>query len=126
MDLTAYRPHGMIQVNQDGTFEISKVRPGTYSLNIPGATLAQPVSVVVSDRDITDVEAVLLWTRQVSVRSVVDGGGGPQPRVILTFSPFKGGVPAPSAPLSNATSTAVLNGTVSSPLLRQRCSNWCR
>jgi len=44
-------------VKEDGTFEISNVSPGTYSVmvSIPNTALRQPATIVVGESDLTDV-----------------------------------------------------------------------
>jgi hypothetical protein len=77
-------------VNADGTFEFQRVRPGTYNVLVSPGTLARPVPVVVADKDINDVNVVLVATVQLSGSLVIEGGG-PIPRFTLSLLPFTGG-----------------------------------
>ena len=80
----------------DGSFEFSRVRPGTYNLFVSSGSLAQPISITVADKDVTDIEAVVVTTVVVSGSLYVEGDGV-RPRLFLSFTPFKGGVTVPSA-----------------------------
>jgi TonB family protein len=82
-------------LNSDGSFQFTKVRPGTYNLMVSGATLAQPLNVIVTDKDISGLEAVVIATVLVTGNLVVEGNGL-LPRFSLTLSPFRGGTTAPS------------------------------
>jgi len=95
-------------INPDGSFKFSNVPPGTYTLTVNPAVLAQPISMVVGDKDITGIEAVVVPTAVVTGTVLVDGGG-PRPRIFLSFSAFKGGVPAsPATTLPDGTFRVVL------------------
>jgi TonB family protein len=79
----------------DGTFEFTKVRPGTYQL-VPGSgTLAQPFTIVVGDRDIVGLEVQVVRTVEVSGTMVVENNAA-RPRINLTLMPFKGGITSPA------------------------------
>src|SRR5206468_1867679 len=90
-------------VAANGSFEFLRVRPGTYTLIFsafsPGVT-GQPVSITVADKDIADIEIVTVPTVSVTGLLAVDGGG-PRPRVLLSFAPFKGAtIPIPGGVFS--------------------------
>jgi TonB family protein len=87
-------------INADGSFTFSNVRPGTYNLTINSGILSQPISIVVDDKDITGIEAVVVTMADVTGTVVVDGGGI-RPRITLSFSSFRGGTTTPSAALSS-------------------------
>jgi TonB family protein len=92
----------------DGSFEFSRVRPGTYNLFVGSGTLAQPINITVADKDVTDIEAVVVSTVIVSGTLLIEGDGV-RPRLSLSFTPFKGGVTAPGASiLPNGTLRATL------------------
>jgi len=80
----------------DGSFEITNVRPGQYSLSVSAAplTLAQPVTFTVTDKAVTGIEAVMLQTVLIT-GSVTVEGDGLRPRLQLTLSSFNGGVNSP-------------------------------
>lgn len=96
-------------INADGSFAFSDVHPGTYNLTIGSETLSQPISIVVTDKDITGIEAVVVATAEVTGTVLVDGGGI-RPRFTLSFSALKGGTaPASVAVMSpDGTFRAVL------------------
>lgn len=58
----APNPAQQTTVAADGSFEFLKVRPGTYSITASPA-LAQPISLVVTDKDITDLELRCFTTK---------------------------------------------------------------
>ena len=87
-------------VNSDGTFEFQRVRPGPYNILVSSGTLARPVSVVVADKDINDVNVVLVTTVQLSGSLVIEGGG-PIPRFTLSFLPFSGGTAQSGVSIQN-------------------------
>jgi TonB family protein len=80
----------------DGSFEITNVRPGQYSLSVSSGqlTLAQPVTFTVTDKDVTGIEAVMMQTLLLTGNLMVEGDGL-RPRLQLTLSPFKGGISSP-------------------------------
>jgi len=95
-------------INPDGSFKFSNVPPGTYTLTVNPATLAQSINMVVGDKDITGIEAVVVPTVEVTGIVLVDGGGG-RPRFLLSFSAFRGGVPpSPATMLPDGTFRVVL------------------
>jgi TonB family protein len=94
-------------INADGSFTFLNVRPGSYNLTISSATLSQPISIVVADKDIMGIEAVIVPTMDVTGTVVVDGGG-PRPRLTVSFSAFKGGTPPPAAVTPDGTFRTVL------------------
>lgn len=82
-----------VPVGPDGSFVLTRVRPGTYSLNVrgvPPGTQAPPVTFTAAEKDIDGIEIVLLRTGAVYGRVVIEGGG-PRPGFFLTFASFKGG-----------------------------------
>jgi TonB family protein len=78
----------------DGSFQFLRVRPGTYSLILNVGAPSQPVSVSVTDKDVTGLEIVVPLTVIITGTVTVDGGG-PFPRFSLSFASYKGGVTAP-------------------------------
>ncbi|HET9132062.1 MAG TPA: carboxypeptidase-like regulatory domain-containing protein, partial [Terriglobia bacterium] len=80
----------------DGSFEISNVRPGSYTLSVNSGTLtlAQPVPFMVSDKDVVGLEALMVQTFTVSGILTVEGDGL-RPRIQLTLSSYKGGINSP-------------------------------
>ncbi len=75
----------IVPIKPDGSFEFPSVRPGTYRLEV-GPTISMPaMTVVVTDKDVTDVRAlipvIVNLTGNVSVE-----GNGPRPRFQLAFT----------------------------------------
>src|SRR5438093_8218107 len=70
-------------IKADGSFEFLKVRPGTYNVLVlaPGAMM-QPLSIAVSDKDISGIDVTIMAATIVAGRLVVDGGGT-RPRVTI-------------------------------------------
>jgi TonB family protein len=85
---------------RDGKFEFPDVHPGAYTLSVMPGTLAHPINLVVANKDVADIEAVLLWTTEVTGTVAVEGDGV-RPRITLSFSPFEGGVAPPTATPTN-------------------------
>jgi TonB family protein len=73
----------------DGSFQFSRVVPGTYQLSSTAARTNPPVSFVVGDQDVTGIEIAVIPTVTV-IGNVVIEGNGMWPRVQLQLSPFKG------------------------------------
>lgn len=71
-------------VNPDGTFEFTKLLPGTYAaqVSLTSVLASAPVIVVVPDKDARDLEVPVPGLQQVYGRVAVDGNG-PPPRFSL-------------------------------------------
>jgi TonB family protein len=94
--------------NADGTFQFTRVRPGTYNVVVTPSVLLHPVSIVVTDKEVSGVEIVVVPTVEVTGTLEVEGNG-PRPRISLSFSPYRGGAGIPGAGLSaNGSFRAVL------------------
>jgi len=78
-----------VSTTADGSFQIQRVRPGSYQLLSAGARSSPGLSVVVGDKDVTGLELVIVPTVEVTGNVVVEGKG-PAPRVQLQLAPFKG------------------------------------
>src|SRR5215475_5725663 len=75
----------IVAIGAGGTFEFVNIRPGTYQLVVgPRITMA-PVSVIVSDKDLSDVRVVVPLSKDVSGNVTVDGAG-PHPRFQVIFN----------------------------------------
>jgi hypothetical protein len=75
----------VVVIRAGGNFEFANIRPGTYQLVVgPRITMA-PVTVVVSDKDLSDVRVVVPLSKDVTGNVTVDGGG-PHPRFQVTFN----------------------------------------
>lgn len=80
-------------VGPDGTFELGRIPPGEYLLNVfPNPPGQASLSFRVEDRDVTALTLVRPAVRTVSGRIVVDKG--PLPDGLLGFSTPQGYVPA--------------------------------
>jgi TonB family protein len=74
----------------DGSFQFLKVRPGTYTLLLNVGAPTQNVSIAVADKDITGLEIVVPLMVPVTGTLVIEGGG-PAPRLSLSFAAYNGG-----------------------------------
>jgi len=86
-------PNAPVPIGPDGSFVLTRVRPGAYSLNLLGAppeTYAQQATFTAADKNIDGVEILLVRALAVSGGVVVEGGG-PRPSFGLIFANFKGG-----------------------------------
>jgi protein TonB len=74
----------------DGSFQIPRVRPGTYRLtSTAGRPYEQPLSVTVADKDVTGLELLVVPVVEVTGTVAIEGTY-PPPRIQLQLSPFKG------------------------------------
>jgi hypothetical protein len=90
-------------IKPDGSFEFSKVLPGSYSLftvaSSSSGIQALPVSLLVVDKDVSGIELVLVAAFNVTGAVVVEGDGL-RPRLVLSFFSRKGGT-TPTTGLSS-------------------------
>jgi hypothetical protein len=93
-----------IPVTSDGKFEIPHVRPGTYSLIVSPAPGMQPMSVVVPDRDVDNVELVV--PRLIDVTGTVTADDRTRPG--FTFGLVHSSLPTAPAAVANGTFSAQL------------------
>jgi hypothetical protein len=70
-----------IQIEKDGSYQFSNVRSGNYTLQ---AGHSEPVSVVVADKDIQNLDLLVPAMRQLRGRVVV-ADGGPVPMFEVSF-----------------------------------------
>src|SRR5262249_42880200 len=68
-----------VDVGEGGAFEFENVRPGTYQIVVGPMVTMEPVTVVVTDKDVTGLR-VLVPDIVTLPGSVVIDGGGPNPR----------------------------------------------
>jgi hypothetical protein len=75
-------------IHSDGSYALAKVMPGTYVVRVmSNSSLASPpVSVVIPNRNITDLEIAIPPPAMVSGRVTVDGSG-PLPKFTLLLAP---------------------------------------
>jgi hypothetical protein len=74
-----------VAIGAGGTFEFANVRPGSYQIVVgPRITMA-PVTVTVTDKDLTDVRVVVPLSKDVTGNVTVDGAG-PHPRFQIIFN----------------------------------------
>jgi hypothetical protein len=87
--LSIHGPFGAVTtpVSADGSFEFAKLLPGSYSVSMtPGGNVpAQPLTLLVPNRDVSGVELPLPSLKEISGRVIIEGGG-PLPRPMLSFS----------------------------------------
>lgn len=75
----------IVVIAASGTFEFANIRPGRYQIVVgPRVTMA-PVTVVVADKDLTDVRVVVPLSKDVTGNVTVDGAG-PHPRFQVIFN----------------------------------------
>src|SRR5215470_9041489 len=75
----------IVVIGAGGTFEFRNIRAGTYQLVVgPRVTMA-PVTVTVTDKDLTDVRVVVPLSKDVTGNVTVDGAG-PHPRFQVVFN----------------------------------------
>lgn len=77
----------------DGSFQLQRVRPGTYQLQAAASVagrLPERLPVVVGAQDVSGLELVVVPALEVAGNVVIEGKG-PVPRIQLQFSPYKGG-----------------------------------
>lgn len=99
-------------IGAGGSFVFNNVRPGTYQLVVGPRITMPPMTLVVGDRNLTDVQVLVPLTADVAGTVEVEQNG-PRPRFQLAFTRVEGGAPsAPSVPIS---ATAAAAFTVSLP-----------
>jgi len=79
----------------DGSFEFLKLKPGTYSISVSTPNFP-PQQIVLTDKDISNLEFVIPWTVDVS-GSVSTEGGGMRPNLTLTFAGGSRGISSTNA-----------------------------
>ncbi len=79
----------------DGTFEFSKLRPGTYSISVSTPNFP-PQQIVLADKDISGMDFVIPWTVDVTGNVSVEGGGI-RPNLTLTFAGGPRGISSTTA-----------------------------
>jgi hypothetical protein len=81
-------------VDSDGTFEISKVKPGSYTaIGFAATSVSEPFALSVGAADITDVQIRLPEAKSIRGRIVVQGdvpANVPIPRIAFTLAPVAG------------------------------------
>jgi len=83
-------------VAADGSFEFPRVPPGSYQLRIQPSTQANnPKTIVVEDREITDIELLAPFPLNVSGQIEV-ANNGPVPRFTLSLVSASGSVDIPA------------------------------
>jgi hypothetical protein len=75
----------IIGIGAGGAFRFPNLRPGTYQIVVgPRITMA-PVTIVVTDKDLTDLRIVVPQTLEIAGTISVEGNG-PRPRFQLAFT----------------------------------------
>ena len=72
-------------IKPGGSFEFPSVRPGTYRLEVGPTVSMTPMTVVITDKDVTDVRAVIPVVVNLTGNVSVEGNG-PRPRFQIAFS----------------------------------------
>lgn len=75
----------VVVIRAGGAFEFANVRPGTYQLVVgPRITMA-PVTVTVSDKDLSDVRVIVPFSKDLTGNVTVEDAG-PHPRFQVLFN----------------------------------------
>ena len=93
---TSPRPEATVAA--DGSFQFSKVRPGSYQLFVSGVPSSQTIPLFVGENDVTGIEVPIIPTVTVLGTLSVEGDGL-RPRVTISFMPVKGGTSVSGASL---------------------------
>ena len=72
-------------IGAGGTFEFVNVRPGSYQAVVGPRITMTPVTIVVSDKDVTDFRLVVPLSNDVTGTVTVEGNG-PRPRFTVVFN----------------------------------------
>jgi hypothetical protein len=75
----------IVTIGAGGTFEFANVRPGSYQVVVGPRITMSPVTVVVTDKDVTDFRVVIPLSNDVTGNVIVEGNG-PRPRFTVTFN----------------------------------------
>jgi len=75
----------IVTIGADGKFEFPNVRPGSYQVVVGPRITMSPVTVVVSDKDVTDFRVVIPLSNDVTGNVIVEGNG-PRPRFTVTLT----------------------------------------
>ena len=114
-------------VDDDGTFEFSKVSPGSYTVRAFAAiSFSQPMPLTVGQTDVTDVALRLPEPKQINGRIIVQGNvpsSVPLPRIAFALAPFAG-IPVSAAnqassPPPSHRPTCICAGSAPSPQHRR-------
>jgi hypothetical protein len=113
---TATETFATTTVNPDGTFEFTRLLPGTYAAQVSLTSLvsSSPVVVAVPDKDTSDLEVAIPGLQQVYGRVAVDGNGPPPQFSLLLVrgtgislkAPSENELPVVDSNLADAVSTS--------------------
>jgi hypothetical protein len=84
-----------VRTQPDGSFEFLKLKPGSYTISVSTPNFP-PQQVVLTDKDISNLEFVIPWTVDVTGNVSVEGGGM-RPNVNLTFAGGSRGISSTNA-----------------------------
>jgi hypothetical protein len=79
----------------DGSFEFLKLKPGSYTISVSTPNFP-PRQVVLTDKDISNLDFVIPWTVDVTGNVSVEGGGM-RPNLTLTFAGGARGISSTNA-----------------------------
>jgi len=85
----------IVTIGAGGTFTFPSVRPGTYQLVVGPRVTMSPMTVVVSDKDVSDLRVVIPLSVDVA-GSVTVEGNGPRPRFQVVFTRVNATGPNPT------------------------------
>jgi hypothetical protein len=75
----------IVTIGAGGTFEFANVRPGSYQVVVGPRVTMSPITVVVTDKDVTDFRVVIPLSNDVTGNVIVEGNA-PRPRFTVTFN----------------------------------------
>jgi hypothetical protein len=75
----------IVRIGAGGTFTFPNVRPGSYQLVVGPIVTMPPMTIIVSDKDVSDVHVVIPLTLDVT-GSVAVEQNGPRPQFRLAFT----------------------------------------
>ena len=90
-------------IDSDGTFEFSKVAPGSYAMRAFAATsVSTPITITVGSSDLTNLSIRMPEPKEIKGQITVEGNlppNVPMPRLAFALAPAIAGVPVSSATL---------------------------
>jgi len=75
----------IVTIGAEGKFEFPNVRPGSYQVVVGPRITMPPVTLVVSDKDVTDFRVVIPLSNDLTGNVIVEGNG-PRPRFTVSFN----------------------------------------
>jgi hypothetical protein len=99
----------IVTIGAGGRFEFSNVRPGNYQLVVGPRITMSPLAFTVTDKDITDLRAVVPLSNDITGTVTVEGNGL-RPRFNLTFNRVDSAANPVNATVTNAFTVTLPQG----------------